>query len=401
MVATEIGDPARGLLPCPAAPLVGGVLERRGMRVRYGPVPQCAETSETDDGAVVFVTSALQRDGAATGIGAAADAVDGIAVAAARAAVEQWSAMVGTRRLLSAVSPWCRGAARALNEAWQAVKAGDGPVHVYGWLAASPLDRAQLAAAGAVFVTSLAEVPAGATVVLPAHGVPPALRDEAGERGLRIVDATCPLVEVVHEETRRFAERGDQIVVIGPPGHAVADGIAGQAPGRTIVIESPVAAGTVGVADPRRVSYVLQPGTPVEETAPVSAALRSRFPALRSPDPDGFCYAASDREETIRAVAAASDLVLVLGDEDGPDTRRLAGLARACRAKAHVIADATQIVPSWLTRVTAVGLAETVSAPAGLAAQVTSALAGLGPLSVTQRQVSTEILGNHGHPGIS
>ena len=165
--------------------------------------------------------------------------------------------------------------------------------------------------------------------------------------------------------------------------------------------ESPSGVSAVGVSDPRRVSYVLQPGIPVEQTAPVSTALGSRFPALRGPDPDRFCYAASDREETIRAVAAASDLVLVLGVEDEPDTRRLAGLARAAHAKAHVIADVGQIMPSWLAGAGAIGLAETVSARPGLAGQVTTALSGLGALSVSRRRVSTEILGTHPDPGIS
>jgi len=401
MVATEIGDPARGLLPCPAAPLVGGVLERRGLPVRYGPVPYYAEASQSDDGAVLFITSALQGDGDATGIGAAANAVDGLAAAAARAAVEEWSAVVGTHRLLSSASPWCEGAVRALKQARETVMPADGPVHIYGWLAADAEASDELAASGAVFVSSLAEVPDGATLVIPAHGVPPAVLDEAEQRGLRTVDATCPLVAAVHAETQRFAARGDQVAIIGPRGHAVAAGIAGQAPGQTITIESPAGVSAVGAADPRRVSYVLQPGIPVEETAPVSAALGSRFPALRGPDPDRFCYAASDRKETIRTVATASDLVLVLGTEDEPDSRLLAGLARAGGAKAHVVDGAGQIEPSWLAGVGTIGLAETVSAGPRLAGQVTMALSGLGPLSVTRRRVSTEILGTHLGPGIS
>jgi len=401
MVATEIGDSARGPLPCPAAPLVGGVLERRGVPVRYGPVPRYAEASQSDDGAVLFITSALRGDGEATGIGAAANAVDGRAAAAARAAVEEWSAVVGTHRLLAGIRPWCDGAVRALEVAREAVMSAGGAVHVYGWLAASADARDDLAASGAVFVTSLSQVPDGATLVIPAHGAPPSVLDGAARRGLVTVDATCPLVAGVHAETRRFAARGDQVVIVGPRGHAVAAGIAGQAPDHTAAAESPAGVSTVGAADPRRVSYVLQPGIPVEETAPVSAALRSRFPALRGPDPDRFCYAASDRKETIGAVAAASDLVLVLGVEDEPDTRLLAGLARAGHAKAHVIDDPGQIEPSWLAGVGTIGLAETVSARPRLAGQVTAALSGLGPLSVTRRRVATEILGAHPGPGIS
>jgi 4-hydroxy-3-methylbut-2-en-1-yl diphosphate reductase len=400
MVATEIGDPARGLLPCPAAPLVGGVLARRGISVRYGPVPHYAEASQSDDGAVLFITSALQGDGEATAIGAAANAVDGLAAAAARSAVEEWSAMVATHRLLGGSSPWCAGAVRALEQARETVTPG-GAVYVYGWLAASEQARDDLAASGAVFVSSLSEVPDGSTLMIPAHGVPPAVRDEAAQRGLLVVDATCPLVAAVHAETRRFAERGDQVVIIGLPGHAVTAGIAGQAPDNTVMTHSSAAASAVQATDPRRVSYVLQPGIPVEETAPVSAALRSRFPALRGPDPGGFCYAASDRQETIRAVAAASDVVLVLGTEDEPDSRALAGLARAGHAKAHVIDDPSQIEPAWLAGVGTIGLAETVSARPELAGQVTTALSGLGPLSVTRRRVTTEILRTHPDPGIS
>ncbi|HEY6279932.1 MAG TPA: 4-hydroxy-3-methylbut-2-enyl diphosphate reductase [Streptosporangiaceae bacterium] len=401
MVATAIGDPARGLLPCPAAPLVGGVPARRGIPVRYGPVPQYAEASQADDGAVLFVTSALLGDGEATAIGAAANAVDGVSAAAARSAVEEWSAVVGSRRLLGAVSPWCDGATHALALAREALWRAEGPVHVYGPLAASERTLAELTAAGAVFVTSLVEVPDGATLVLPAHGVPQVVHEEAERLGLRIVDATCPLVAALHAEIRRFADRGDQVAIIGPVTHAVAAGLAGQAPDRAICVESPAGARAVRVADPRRVSYVLQPGIPVEDAGPVSAALRSRFPAVRGPDPDLFCYAASDREGTIRTIAAASDVVLVLGDEDEPDTRRVTGLARACHAKAHVIGGAGQILPSWLAGAGAIGLAETLSARPGLADEVTAALSGLGPLSVTRRRVTTEILGTHPQPGIS
>src|SRR5262249_3913171 len=153
LVATEIGDPARGLLPCPAAPLVAGTLRRRGVRVRFGPVPHCAEASQADDGAVLFVTSALHLDGGATGIGAGANAVDAVAAAAARAAVDEWSAVVGTRRLLGTPSPWCDGARRAMEWAEKAVAAG--PVYVYGQLAGSPLALAGLAEAGAHFTNTL------------------------------------------------------------------------------------------------------------------------------------------------------------------------------------------------------------------------------------------------------
>jgi 4-hydroxy-3-methylbut-2-enyl diphosphate reductase len=258
---------------------------------------------------------------------------------------------------------------------------------------ASPQACADLEKNGAVFARSLDDVPGGATVLIPAHGIAPGVRDEAAERGLNVIDATCPLVAGVQAEARRFAERGDQVVLIGQSGLAVLPAILGEAPDHAILAETRVGAGAVQVADPRRVSYVLVPGVPVEDTPIATAALRSRFPALRGPDPDGFCYAASDRAETVRTVAASSDLVLVLGTEDDPDTRHLTALARSNRAKANVIADVTEIIPSWLAGVSAVGLAESTAAAPGLAARVTEALSGLGPLSVTRRQVTTEVTG--------
>jgi 4-hydroxy-3-methylbut-2-en-1-yl diphosphate reductase len=390
LVATEVGDPSGGLLACPAAPLVGGTLRRRGVRVSYAPVPRCGDASPLDDGATLFVTSALQRDGTATAIGAGANSMDAVALAAARAAVEEWSAVVGTRRLLDAVSPWCRGAAQALQQVQQALMAS-GTVYVYGRIAASPQVCAQLEKEGAVFTDSLEDIPNGSTVLIPAHGAAPEVRDEATGRGLAVVDATCPLVAGAQAEVQRFAERGDQVVLIGQASHAVVAGILGQAPGRSIIVGSPASTGVVSAADPRRVSYLLQPGIPVEDTTPVAAALRSRFPALRGPDPDAFCYAASDRTETARSVAASCDVVLVLGAADDADTRYLTGLARSCHAKAHAIADVTEIAAAWLAGTSAIGLAETTSAAPGLAAQVAQALSGLGPLSVTRRQVTTEI----------
>ena len=392
LVATEIGDPAHGLLPCPAAPLVGGLLHRRrGVRVRYAPVPQSADASQSDDGAALFVTTALHQDGSATAIGAAANSVNAVAMAAARGAVEEWAAVTASRRLLSAVSPWCPGARRALDRARQATARG--PVHVLGQLMAPPQDCAELEKAGAVFTTSLSDIPNAGTVLIPAHGAPPELREQAAERGLDVIDMTCPLVAAIQAECHRFAERGDQVVLIGQHGLAVLPTVLGEAPGHAILAETRAGAGAVQVSDPRRVSYLLLPGVPVEDTTVATEALRSRFPALRGPDPDGFCYAASDRAETVRAMAGSCAMVLVLGSEDDPDTRHLLALARSSHAKANVIGAVTDIVPSWLAGAGSVGLVQSTVAPSGLGAQVTEALSGLGPLSVTQRVVHTGVTG--------
>jgi 4-hydroxy-3-methylbut-2-enyl diphosphate reductase len=392
LVPTEVGDPVRGPLPCPAAPLVGGTLRRKGKRIGYAPVGHCADPADDDGGATIFIATCLQRDGSTAAVAAAASPADRVAVAAARAAVEEWSAVFGTRRLLTAGSPWCDGASQALDAARRAV-AGRREVHVYGQLAGDPDTIAELAGQGAVFVAALEEVPDGATVLFPAHGVPAAVRAAAAARGLELIDATCPLVTWAHGEARKFAERGDDLVLIGQPGHAAVAGLTGQAPGKITLVSSPAGTATLRVADPRRVSYLLQPGIPVEESAPVTAALRSRFPVVHGPHPDGFCYAASDRAETIRAIASACDTMLVLGSAGSPDSRRIAGFARDGGTRAHVVSEVGDIVPSMLSGTAVIGLAPSTSARPALAGQVTEALSGLGLLSVTNRRVTTEIVG--------
>jgi 4-hydroxy-3-methylbut-2-en-1-yl diphosphate reductase len=391
LVPTEVGDPVRGPLPSPAAPLVGGTLRRKGTRVSFAPAGPCLDPG-ADGGAALFVATCQRRDGSTAAVAAAASPADRVAVAAARSAVEEWSAVIATRRLLAAASPWCSGAMQALAAARRAA-AGRRTVHVYGEMAGDPEAIADLAAQGAVFVGSLDEVPDGASVVFPAHGVPADVRARAAARGLEIIDATCPLVSGVHAEARRFAERGDDILLIGQPGHRAVASIAGQAPARTALVSSPAGTATLQVTDSRRVSYLVQPGIPVEEAMSVAAALRSRFPALHGPNPDGFCYAASDRAEAIRTIASACDTMLVLGAADSPDSRYLQRLASGGGARAHIVAQAGDIVPAMLSGASAIGLAESTSAGPSLAGEVTEALSGLGPLSVTSRRVITEVVG--------
>ena len=397
LVPTQVGEQARGGLPCPAAPLVGGTLQRKGRRVRYAPVPHYDDPVNHDGGAALFVATCQQRDGTMAAIAAVAAASDLVAVAAARSAVQEWSAVFGTRRLLAAASPWCNGAQVAMETVRRAV-AGRCAVHVYGQLAASPESIAELAASGAVFVSSLAEVPDGATVIFPAHGVPAEVKAAAQARGLEVTDATCPLVLGTQAEARRLAGRGDDVVLIGLPSHPVVAGIAGTAPGKVSVVMTAAATAGLRVADSRRVSYLLQPGIPVEDSTAVTAALRSRFPAVRSPHPDGFCYAASDRAETIRAIAAGCEVMLVLGTADSPDTRQLSALARDCGSRAQVVTEVGDVGPAVLASAATIGLAESTSASPALAARLTEALSGLGPLSVLRRQVQTEIVGAQQRP---
>ena len=399
LVPTQVGDPARGQLPCPAGPLIAGSLQRKGWPSVLAPVPRLDDPgSDARDArdAIVYLVTCPQRDGSTAALAAAASPDDRLAAAAASAAVEEWAAVVGTRRLLAAGGPWCGGALRALAAARSTALdyAREGRVvHILGDLAAPPEAAGELAARGTSRITSLAGVPAGDIVIFPAHGVPPGVRAEAAERGITVVDATCPLVAGVQDQAARLAERGDDLVLIGRVADAVAAGITGHAPGRAAVVESVAGTATLRVTDARRVSYLLQPGLPVESAAAVATALRSRFPSARGPDPDGYCYAPSDRAQTVRAIAADCDLMLVLGQADSGDARHLCGLARDGGARTQVIAGVGELTPAMLGGVSAIGMAESTSAPSALAGQVRAALSGLGPLSVVTRQVSSQITG--------
>lgn len=391
LVPTHLGDPVSGMLSCHAAPLIAGSLLAKGRSVRTAEVPR-GDDSTGDYDAVLFVTTCPQHDGSTAAMAAGAAPADALSIAAARAAVEEWTAVAASRTLLMAGSPWCSGALRAAGAARQAATehAGSGPTVYVLTLQAIPAElAAELTGQGAVIASSLADVAAGDVVVFPAHGVTAELRAEAAQRGATVVDATCPIVAAAQDAARRAADRGHQLVLIGQPGHAATAGITSQAPGHVTVVESVARTAALQVGDARDVSYMLQPGLATEAGAPVVAALRSRYPAARV-SPDELCYEPSDRAGTIFAVAAASDLMLVLGDPESADARQLCGQARDAGAKAQVVSAVGDIRPAMLTAAHTIGLAESTSAPAVLAGQVASALSGLGRLSVARRQLSTE-----------
>jgi 4-hydroxy-3-methylbut-2-enyl diphosphate reductase len=239
-------------------------------------------------------------------------------------------------------------------------------------------------------VAELDEVPDGARVVFSAHGVSPAVRAEAERRGLSVTDATCPLVAKVHAEARRFAARGDTVVLIGHAGHEEVEGTLGVAPERTVLVQSTAEAARLAVPDPRRVSYLTQTTLAVDETDAVVDALRARFPALRGPATDDICYATTNRQAALRTVAAEADLVLVVGSGNSSNSQRLVELARRHGTAAHLIDGPDGIQPRWLAGVGVVGLTAGASAPPGVVAAVIDALAGFGPVTVVEREVNRE-----------
>jgi len=392
LVPTQVGDPVNGTLNCHAAPLVAGSLRAKGREVRVAELPRSGDSGANGDLTLHLVTC-QQQDGSTAAIAAATMPGDTVAAAAARSAVDEWAAVSATRTLLMAASPWCTGALYAASAARQAASDFHGTghkVHVLTPVAMPAETAGALDELGANVTPSLSDVGAGDVVVFPAHGVTPAVRAEAERRGATVIDGTCPFVAAAQSAADRAAERDQQVVLISQPGHAATDPILSQAPGHVIAVETPAKTAAVQASDIRQITFFVQPGVVVETAAPIVGALRSRYPAVKPTVPSDVCYAPSDRVGTIHSVAAASDLMLILGDPDSPDAKQISGHARGAGAKVHVVSDVHEIKPSMLAGVLTIGVAESTSARAGLAANVLTALSGLGRLSVARRRLSTE-----------
>ncbi len=324
----------------------------------------------------------------------------GLGIAAARAWLPEVRDLLGRWRdvaaertvLLAAPRSFCAGVQRAIKAVEQALEQPGGPVYVRKQIVHNSHVVSGLEARGAVFVDELDQVPGGATVVFSAHGVSPAVRREASRRGLEVIDTTCPLVAKVHAEARRFARRGDTVVLIGHAGHDEVKGIVGEAPESTRVVANKADISALEVPDPARVSYLTQTTLAEDETAGLVDELRSRFPRLRGPASGDVCYAATNRQRALTAVAADADLVLVIGSASSCNSARLAELARRCGPPARLIDSATDIRAGWLAGVRTIGLTAGASAPPGLVATVVDAIAGLGGVRVIERESARETI---------
>jgi 4-hydroxy-3-methylbut-2-enyl diphosphate reductase len=292
--------------------------------------------------------------------------------------------------LLAAPRAFCAGVERAIEIVERVLAARGRPVYVRKQIVHNAHVVAELEERGAVFVEELDEVPRGATVVFSAQGVAPAVRAEAARLELEVFDATCPLVAKVHSEARRYAERGDTILLIGHAGHEEIDGTLGEAPDAMILVQSVEEAATVAVPDERRVSYLTQTTLAVDDTAEIIGVLRERFPALRGPGSADICYASTNRQDSLRAIAGESDLVLVVGSANSANTQRLVDLAGRDGRPAHLIEDAGAIRPEWLDGVRVVGVTAGASAPGHLVDEVVTALSEYGPVTVTERETTRE-----------
>jgi len=384
--ADESGCPDRAVIACPAAVLLAGELHRHGLATTSGPLHLSA-AGQAD--AVAGMAVVFPATGGRAGLGMAA--ADDAARHTARTALAAWGSVTGPRSvLLASPRSFCAGVDRAIEIVEHALDQRDDPVYVRKQIVHNATVVADLSARGAVFVDELDAVPEGATVVFSAHGVSPAVRSEATRRGLDLIDATCPLVTKVHAEARRFAARGDTVIVIGHAGHEEIDGVLGEAPDQTVLVQSVADVENLRVPDPTRVSYLTQTTLGAEETAEVLTALRARFPSLRGPGTADICYATTNRQDALSAIAAESDLVLVIGSENSSNSCRLVELAHRHDRPGYLIDTPGDIRPAWLAGVRVVGLSAGASAPPRLVEDVLIALGGLGVLTVTERETTRE-----------
>jgi len=299
----------------------------------------------------------------------------------------------GKRVLLARPRGYCAGVDRAVQTVERALESYGAPIYVRKQIVHNSHVVRTLEAKGAIFVDETAEVPEGEIIVFSAHGVAPVVRDEAAQRRLRSIDATCPLVTKVHMEARRFAAADYDILLIGHNGHEEVVGTTGEAPTNIHLVQSPAEVAAVSVRDPDRVAFLSQTTLSVDETNLTVDALRQRFPALQGPPSDDICYATQNRQIAVKEIARQAELVLVVGSRNSSNSVRLVEVALDAGASAAYLVDsADQVVDGWLDGVTTVGVTSGASVPEELVAEVLDWLAARGFGDVVEVESAREHL---------
>ena len=285
----------------------------------------------------------------------------------------------GRKVLLAAPRGFCAGVDRAVVAVEKALELHGAPVYVRKEIVHNRYVVDSLSSRGAVFVDQTDEVPEGATVVFSAHGVAPSVHAEAAERNLRTIDATCPLVTKVHNEARRFADEGYQILLIGHEGHEEVEGTMGEAPEATTLVESPDAVADLDIPEDKKVVWLSQTTLSVDETMDTVNALNERLPNLMSPPSDDICYATQNRQTAVKKVAPGSDVLIVVGSANSSNSVRLleVGLQHGART-GHRVDLAAELDPAWFEGAATVGVTSGASVPEILVRDVLIRLAELG-----------------------
>ncbi|GIH10085.1 4-hydroxy-3-methylbut-2-enyl diphosphate reductase [Rhizocola hellebori] len=283
------------------------------------------------------------------------------------------------RVLLAKPRGYCAGVDRAVQTVEEALKLYGAPIYVRKQIVHNKHVVSTLEAKGAIFVEENEEVPEGSTVVFSAHGVAPEVHEQAKERNLKAIDATCPLVTKVHHEARRFAAEDYDILLIGHEGHEEVIGTSGEAPAHIQLVDGPDGVDKVTVRDPEKVVWLSQTTLSVDETLETVAQLKKKLPMLQSPPSDDICYATQNRQQVMKQIALDCDVVLVVGSKNSSNSVRMVEVAvQAGAAQGHLIDFAHEIEDSWLEGATTVGLSSGASVPEELVEQVLAHLAERG-----------------------
>jgi 4-hydroxy-3-methylbut-2-en-1-yl diphosphate reductase len=417
VVASEVTD-GTSTVTCPSAPLLVAELRRAGLRARVGPIRTVDYLVKPGGHAAIAATGAIAVDMESAPVLAGVPGCPAVVVRAisdtpehsvigprivpdglaalrslrsAAPVLARWAAAAGPRRvLLASPRSFCAGVERAIEIVERALAQQGAPVYVRKQIVHNKHVVEDLASRGAVFVDELAEVPDGAVVVFSAHGVSPAVREEAARRELRVVDATCPLVSKVHAEARRFAADGYLVALIGHAGHEEVEGTLGEAPAAMALVGSAADVAGLRPADPDRVAYLMQTTLSADEADGVVDAILDRFPAAKGPGSDDICYATTNRQQAVRTIAAECDLVLVAGSKNSSNSVRLVETAQRAGSRAQLVDGPEDIELSWLAGASVVGVTAGASAPPAVVDQIITALSGLGPVETNEVVVAAE-----------
>jgi len=289
-----------------------------------------------------------------------------------------------TEVLLANPRGFCAGVERAIEIVQRALEQFGAPIYVRHEIVHNRFVVENLRAKGAVFVDELDEVPTGGTVIFSAHGVAKAVRADAEARGLRVFDATCPLVTKVHVEVAKMLKQGLEIVMIGHRGHPEAEGTMGQADTHMHLVETASDVAGLRIADPDKVAYVTQTTLSVDDAALVVAALRARFPKIRGPKKNDICYATQNRQDAVKLMAPRCDLVIVVGSPNSSNSNRLREVARNIGVEAYMIDSAADLRREWTAGKRRIGVTAGASAPEVLVNEVIERLKALGATRVVQ-----------------
>jgi len=292
--------------------------------------------------------------------------------------------------ILAAPRGYCAGVDRAVEMVERALDKLGAPVYVRKEIVHNRHVVSELEKRGAIFVDSERDIPDGAVCIFSAHGVSPEVRSNAEAKNLRVIDATCPLVTKVHLEAKRFAREGRRIVLVGHQGHEEIEGTAGEAPEKTVVVESIEQVEELDVDPTQPVGYLTQTTLSVDDTLEVVEALRDRFGELAGPHRDDICYATQNRQVAVKAIAPESDVVLIVGALNSSNSNRMVEVARKAGVPAYLVPDETQLDPAWLDGVSTVGVSSGASAPEVLVDRLLERLADLGFHDVETREVTQE-----------